>query len=79
MSKPEIVPLHTKWPTFDERTRTALKRAEVTYTRDEVMRIMGEAILAEREACARVCEEVGEHPSLTPRHCAESIRARSNT
>lgn len=31
----------------------------------------------EREACAKVCEEVGEHPSLTPRHCAESIRSRS--
>lgn len=31
---------------------------------------------AEREACAQVCEEVGEHPSLTPRHCAEAIRAR---
>ena len=30
----------------------------------------------EREACARVCDEVGEHPSLTPQHCAESIRAR---
>jgi len=31
---------------------------------------------AEREACAKVCGEVGEHPSLTPRHCAEAIRAR---
>jgi hypothetical protein len=30
----------------------------------------------EREACAKVCEEVGEHPSLTPLHCAESIRER---
>ena len=30
----------------------------------------------EREECAKVCEEVNEHPSLTPRHCAESIRAR---
>ena len=30
----------------------------------------------EREACAKVCDEVGEHPSLTPLHCAESIRAR---
>jgi hypothetical protein len=30
----------------------------------------------EREACAKVCDEVGEHPSLQPRHCAESIRAR---
>jgi hypothetical protein len=31
---------------------------------------------AERDACAQVCEEVVEHPSLTPRHCAEAIRAR---
>jgi hypothetical protein len=31
----------------------------------------------EREACAKLCEEVGEHPSLTPLHCAESIRART--
>lgn len=30
----------------------------------------------EREACAKVCDEVGEHPSLQPRHCAEAIRAR---
>jgi hypothetical protein len=34
---------------------------------------------AEREACAMVCEEVGEHSSLTPLHCAESIKARSKT
>ena len=33
----------------------------------------------EREACAKVCDEVGQHPSLTPRHCAEAIRARGNT
>jgi hypothetical protein len=33
-------------------------------------------VAIEREACAKVCEEVGEHPSLTPLHCAESIRAR---
>ena len=33
-------------------------------------------VAIEREACAKVCEEVGEHPSLTPLHCAESIRER---
>jgi len=33
-------------------------------------------VALEREACAKVCDEVGEHPSLTPQHCAESIRAR---
>lgn len=32
----------------------------------------------EREACAKVCDEVGQHPSLTPRHCAEAIRERGN-
>lgn len=30
----------------------------------------------EREECAKVCDEIAEFPSLTPRHCAESIRAR---
>ena len=33
----------------------------------------------EREACAEVCDEVGQHPSLTPKHCAEAIRERENT
>jgi len=33
-------------------------------------------VAAEREVCAQICGEVGEHPSLTPRHCAEAIRAR---
>ena len=33
-------------------------------------------VAIEREACAKVCDEVSEHPSLTPQHCAESIRAR---
>ena len=31
---------------------------------------------AEREACAKVCEKVGEHQPITPRHCAAAIRAR---
>jgi len=31
---------------------------------------------AEREACAKACEEVGVWPSLGPKHCAEAIRAR---
>jgi len=32
----------------------------------------------EREACAKVCEKVGEHQPITPRHCAAAIRARRN-
>jgi hypothetical protein len=34
------------------------------------------AMTIEREACAKVCEEVGVWPSLGPKHCAEAIRAR---
>lgn len=36
-----------------------------------------EAILAEREACAKVCEEL--HPGLATRRAAEIIRARGET
>ena len=46
------------------------------YLRDCLLRFAQLVAEDEREACAKVCEEVGEHPSLTPRHCAESIRAR---
>ena len=32
--------------------------------------------LAEREACAKVCDELQDVPATEPRHCAEDIRAR---
>ena len=61
--------------TFDKEKFADLIRA------DERERAVRENayVQAEREACAKVCEEVGEHPSLTPRHCAAAIRARGNT
>jgi hypothetical protein len=47
------------------------------YFDDEMLVAFAHLVAAkEREACAKVCDEVGEHPSLTPQHCAESIRAR---
>lgn len=33
----------------------------------------------EREACAKVCEEVGQWPSLGPKDCAYAIRERGTT
>jgi len=50
--------------------------AELDETVKELERFAELVAAAEREACAKVCGEVGEHPSLTPRHCAEAIRAR---
>ena len=49
---------------------------------------MREAVKAEREACAKVCEEVlehyrgthmGKHAELVGDECAAAIRARGNT
>jgi hypothetical protein len=55
----------------DKATEEANARANASWT------LMCKKMVAlEREACAKVCDEVGEHPSLTPQHCAESIRAR---
>jgi hypothetical protein len=36
-------------------------------------------ILAEREACAKVCDELQDYPTVEARHCAEEIRARGQT
>ena len=33
----------------------------------------------EREACAKVCDGLQDVPATEPRHCAQDIRARSNT
>jgi hypothetical protein len=56
---------------------------------DELMRnngivVVGEAVYAlcqlvaaaERDACAKVCDELQDVPATEPRHCAEDIRAR---
>lgn len=47
-----------------------------TVSTPHLVELVKRAVEAEREACAKVCDEVGQHPSLTPRHCAEGIRAR---
>jgi hypothetical protein len=31
----------------------------------------------EREACAKICDELQDVPATEPRHCAEDIRARN--
>jgi hypothetical protein len=33
-------------------------------------------VALEREACAKVCDELQDIPATEPRHCAEDIRAR---
>ena len=41
-----------------------------------VVKLVGDAVAKEREACAKVCDELQEVPATEPRHCAQDIRAR---
>lgn len=50
----------------------------ITTTYDEAMvkAMIAEAVAKEREACAKVCDDL--HPGLATKRAAEIIRARSN-
>ena len=50
----------------------ALKEAE----NDNEIRRLREAVAAEREACAKVCEDTALLPDAGPLYCAAAIRAR---
>jgi len=50
---------------------------EIGYAKAELwIKRINDAVLAEREACANVCEEQDELRGHTPFHCAAAIRAR---
>jgi hypothetical protein len=38
--------------------------------------VAAKATASEREACAKVCDELQDVPATEPHHCAEDIRAR---
>jgi hypothetical protein len=57
----------------------------ITVHQETLMRMIAQAVEAEREACAKVCEEVleqyrgtdmGKHAELVGDACANAIRAR---
>ena len=70
--------LYTQWaePTGKPDWSPVKYSLTVPVTIEQVERFVKLARADEREACAKVCDEVGQHPSLTPRHCAEAIRSR---
>ena len=47
-----------------------------TVSTPHLVELVKRAIAAEREACAKVCEEL--HPGLATKRVAEHIRARGN-
>ena len=50
------------------------------FTYDQVKAHIQAAVITEREACAKVCEELDKHFDYTiaARQCAAAIRARNN-
>jgi|LakMenE01Jun11ns_1017448.scaffolds.fasta_scaffold9730142_2 hypothetical protein len=55
----------------EKATEKANARANASWT------LMCEKMVAfEREACAKVCDELQDIPATEPHHCAEDIRAR---
>ena len=44
----------------------------------EVAELIEAAVLAEREACAKVCEQLGALNTATPKKIAAAIRARGD-
>jgi hypothetical protein len=62
-----VDPTETPWPTFVEGWEDQLKAFEALVRADE------------REACAKVCEELAEKEWADNERCAAAIRARGNT
>jgi len=58
---------HMNWSGPGAYTQHAMRR---------VKRMLEAAIAAEREACAKACEDHLAYPSLGPKDCAHAIRAR---
>lgn len=55
----------------EKATEEANARANASWT------LMCKKMVAiEREACAKVCDELQDVPATEPHHCAEDIRAR---
>ena len=46
---------------------------------EEVLKLVNAAIEAEREACAKVCEDMDHDGVMIAADCAAAIRARGNT
>jgi hypothetical protein len=53
-----------------------LPTVRLAYQGFDIERFANLVAAAEREACAKVCDEHLEWPSLGPKDCAEAIRAR---
>lgn len=59
-----------------ELRRQHAEIARLTAENEALRSAVSEAVAAEREECARICDELQTVPATEPRHCAADIRAR---
>ena len=48
----------------------------LNFNQEGLVRFANLVAAKEREACAKVCDELQDIPATEPHHCAEDIRAR---
>jgi len=81
----KVYGVHTEWTESQlERLKQfeAIVRADErnrTWTQEHWTEYEQSIVAKEREACAKVCDELQGVPATEPRHCAEDIRARGKT
>ena len=56
--------------------RPACIKAQRDELAQRLLELVAEAVAAEREACAKVCEDTALMPDAGPLYCAAAIRAR---
>jgi len=73
----ELTQRLSKLQSENERLLEELRQGSIDYTRAEVERLR-EALAAEREACAKLCDELRDEDGFEPygTECAAAIRAR---
>jgi hypothetical protein len=67
------LPLPT--PSAGTLLRKGSPRIQV-YTADQMREYAALIRADEREACAKLCDELQDYPTVEARHCADEIRAR---
>ena len=61
---------------YDRAKEIGLPSIVISMYGDRIKKLLAEERADEREACAKVCDELQDVPATEPRHCAQDIRLR---
>ena len=80
MTQDEIIRMAREGKSVVEQVHAYVSRNDTDFTSESMAKMVCDFIAAEREACAKVCEDIGggmSHPYVA-QNCAAAIRARGN-